>query len=233
MSGTSSGSAGEDRQERLRGLLREGEPDPVAALRATGGLVGVEGTVVAHGETVTGPMTGEDAVLVEYERGRNEDGRYEPVEGRLEAVPFLVEDDTGRVLVDPGAYGYDDGPLPISPGNTDRFEGDEDGENVRPVEDDPVLPWVHSEAAIRPGDQVYVVGTVSSGPDPDLPTDLRVAPAGPDGGFLVSDLSRTTLATELRPSSRLPRPFWQFALLGLILLVILVGAVTLLLLNFA
>lgn len=226
-----SGSA--DPEERLRRLVARGDPTSVADLSPGGDLGAVQGTVETHAGTVRGPASGDPAVLVEYERGRNRDGRYDPVEGRVEAVPFLVDDGTGRVLVDPAGYEYGDGTLPVSPGKTDRFEGDESGENVRPVEDEPVLPWVHVEASIRPGDAVYVVGSVSRADDPDLPDGtLRIGPVEPSGEFLVTDLSRPTLVEELRPSSRLPQPFWQFALLGLIVVAIVVGAVALLLINF-
>lgn len=216
-----------DRRDRLRDLVAASAPVPVEDLPA--GAAAVEGTVEVHEGTVEGPVTGRDSVLVEYERERNGESRPEVVEGRIAAVPFLVADDTGRVLVDPTDHAYGDGVLPISPGRTERFEGDEAGENLRPVEDDPVLPWVHAEAAIRPGDEVYVVGTAARTADPDLPADVdvRLAPGDDPDGFLVTDLSRQALYEGLTPDSRLPDGFWRLAALGGILAAILLGLVAL------
>jgi len=218
------GDGAEDRRERLRTLVAEAAPVPIAELSSGPGAV--EGTVEVHTGTVDGSVTDRDAVLAEYERERNADGELSVVEGRIEAVPFLVEDDTGRVLVDPTDYDYDDGVLPISPGRTERREGDEDGENVRPVGDEgPVLPWVHSEAAIRPGDRVYVAGTVSRLAGPEGPPGVRhrLDPGDDPGAFLVTDLSRQALFEGLGSDSRLPEGFWRFALLGAILVAVVLG----------
>lgn len=219
---TPSPSAREHR-DRLLATVRDADPTPIGDLSTGRGAV--SGTVRVHEGVREGRLSGEECVLAEYERGRNEDGRYEPVEGELVAVPFLVEDATGRVLVDPTDHAYGDGSLPISPGRTARFEGDESGENLRRVDpgEDPVLPWVHVEASIRPGDEVYAAGTVSRVADPSLPegVDYRLAPGEDDGAFVVSDLSRPALREALTPPSRLPEDFWRFAILG----AILVGAV--------
>ncbi|PSQ18597.1 hypothetical protein BRD00_04735 [Halobacteriales archaeon QS_8_69_26] len=227
----SDGSA-EDRRERLRRVVAGSPPVPVEDLSPGAGAV--SGTVEVHEGTVDGPLTDRECVLVEYERERNDEGAPEVVEGRVESVPFLLADDTGRVLVDPSGHAYEEGVLPISPGRTERFEGDEAGENVRPVDDDPVLPWVHAEAAIRPDDEAYAVGTLTRVDDPDLPPDVRfrLAPGDATEEFVVTDLSRQALYEGLTPDSRVPAGFWRFALLGGILVAVVLGLVALFLAVF-
>lgn len=224
---------GEDRRERIRRLVADSDPVPAGALEPGSGAV--RGTVEVHEGTVRGPLTDAECVLVEYERGRTGEGRYEPVEGRIESVPFLVDDGDGRVLVDPTDHGYGDGPLPISPGRTHRFEGDESGENVRrlDVDEAPTLPWVHAEASIRPGDEVYAVGTVSraTGAAPeDVEWTLGTGDATAE--FVLTDLGRRTLYEELETESPLTGRFWRLAVLGLIAVAALLLTLSILVVTF-
>jgi hypothetical protein len=117
------------------------------------GLVEVEGEVVPAGETVTGrtfETQTDEAVVTQYRRsgGPNDDGRdfTLPVPQQFApellneetVVPFYVEDDTGRVLVDPA---YADISL--------------DSDHSR---HDNLSDQTTVEAVLQPGEHVYVLG---------------------------------------------------------------------------
>jgi hypothetical protein len=114
------------------------------------GLIEVEGEVVSAGESVEGRMTGEEAVVTEYRRRQDEPGHDDttpnipipqqlvPTNMNRGAVPFFVEDDTGRVLVDAA-----NASLSLS----SDARGHSSGRETREV-----------EARLEPGDEVYVIG---------------------------------------------------------------------------
>lgn len=136
---------------RLAAMLRT-ETEPIADIES--GLVEVEGTVVSAGEAVEGRMTGEEAVVTEYRRSQDRsgtpgDGESDPPDIPLPqqlvptsfnrgAVPFYVEDESGRALVD--AANAD---LSLGADAKRRSHGRE----TREV-----------EARLEPGDEVYVIG---------------------------------------------------------------------------
>lgn len=115
------------------------------------GLVEVEGEVVSAGEAVEGKMTGEEAVVTEYRRSQDQPGHDDtdvpniPIPQQLVptgmnrgAVPFYVEDETGRVLVDAA-----NASVSLSSDATQHSTARE----TRAV-----------EARLEPGDEVYVIG---------------------------------------------------------------------------
>ncbi len=161
-------------------------------------------------------------------------------ETTVAAVPFVVEDASGSVLVDPGSGGADDRSVLLSAGNTERFLGDETGtrlvttaggdETERLARARTALgttpEHVHERATLREGDRVFVLGeprraTTDDAADGDSPA-VAVGPAADSGLFVVSDLSRSALAEELdRASGGLDRRFWLFVVVGLIAAVML------------
>lgn len=114
------------------------------------GMVAVEGKVVSAGESVEGRMTGQEAVVTEYRQSQDDPGHDDttpnipipqqlvPTNMNRGAVPFFVEDDTGRVLVDAA-----NASLSLSSDATQHSSGHE----TREV-----------EARLEPEDDVYVIG---------------------------------------------------------------------------
>jgi|APHM01.1.fsa_nt_gi E3 Ubiquitin ligase. len=154
-------------------------------------------------------------------------GSTAPARRRVEAVPFVVEDESGRVLVD-----ATDAPAEavlVSPGHTERLLGDESGsrlvhtadtsrDTTREIARARTAPgttpdWEHERGALRVGDGVYVLGRPRSSGEPDGPA-TAVAANG-DAPFVLSDLSRSALAEQLdRRAGGLDRRFWLFAVVG-------------------
>lgn len=125
---------------------------PVEAVEP--GTVEVEGTVRSAGKTVSGEVTESKAVVTEY-RSQTYDRSDENNLGLLPipqsltpnalnktaAVPFYVDDDTGRVLVDPVKA---DVSLSTETKERERLGADRRKHEV--------------EALLEPGDEVYVLG---------------------------------------------------------------------------
>ena len=125
---------------------------PVEAVES--GTVEIEGTVRSAGEAVAGDVSGETAVVTEYRsqtRDRDKDSgvNLPPLPQSLTpaalnstaAVPFYVEDDTDRVLVDPVKA---DVSLAADEKDRQRVGPDRRKSEV--------------EARLEPGDTVYVLG---------------------------------------------------------------------------
>lgn len=152
---------------KLVAMLRT-ETQPVADIGP--GLVEVEGRVVPAGESVEGKMTGEEAVVTEYRRSQDEPGQDDttpdipipqqlvPTNMNRGAVPFFVEDETGRVLVDAA-----NASLSL---RSDAREHST-ARDTRQV-----------EARLEPGDEVYVIGEAvpveTYSPDDDSGGVLRL-----------------------------------------------------------
>lgn len=215
--------------------LAETEASTVAAL--TPGQVTVEGTVEAR-DTVRSPITGEEAVVVDWEVTGEEDDPADPddddpgggtdhLAGGQRTGEFSVADGTGSVPVDP-PYGAE---LTASDGNThvDRRHNptseilEEVDEGVRVGEDDRGDGTVlvsqaarYDEVTLRhellqPGDHVTVVGTARRTDD-----GVVVGEGDGDDEFLLSDMSEDELAGELRK---------KLLLLGGVTAVLLIGVV--------
>jgi hypothetical protein len=100
------------------------------------GPVAVEGVAREHRETVESPVAGREALLVQYRRHRPE-GDGSPAEERTDAVPFVVEDETGRVLLDPrdAVDGDGEGNYAVfSERNTRRHYGGTDAASATPLD---------------------------------------------------------------------------------------------------
>jgi hypothetical protein len=218
-------------QRAVYRLVEELPITPVDEVRP--GLHPIRGTVVAD-DTVPEPMTPEQCVYAQYElrervQGRASNVQYAVAEGRVDAVPFRVEDETGSVLVDPTGIvhpgdGRADSPLdaagpqPLSDGATGAFaeSGDEferlERQRLGREETDAALIHreVHVQSTIRPGDTVYVLGEFER-----RAGSYAVEPG--EGPFLLSDMSRSALATALeRRSGDVSGQFLRFVAFGLI-----------------
>lgn len=238
--------AAAEERERVRSLVERTPVEPIAERPADTGLVAVEGRVRKHREAVTPRLDGGEAVFARYERIRR-DGEGpgpggETVERAAETAPFVVEDDSGGLLVDLGETVDAAGdPVIVSASNTERYLGDEDGADLVPFRTDgsgdagvgdlararselgETPDWIHVQSTLRPGDRVYVLGDVAETPGGSPPYVLS---PGPDDTVVCSDLSQSALLGQLdRESAGVDRRFWAFAALGLVALAIVVVAV--------
>ncbi|MFC3959100.1 E3 ubiquitin ligase family protein [Halovivax cerinus] len=142
------------------------------------GVVEVSGTAVSLGETSTGTYSNEPTLVQTWHRVREEeqtdsDGNTTTSRRRLgggsDALPFLVEDETGSVAVDPSGA-----TLSLSESHYHRSPRDVD----------------HYEGHIAPGDSVYVYGQLREADDPaHAPGEQRTYIGAGDevGEFVVSD----------------------------------------------
>lgn len=181
----------------------------------TEGLVALRGTVVEAAEPLTAPLSGDDAVVVEWEVEEESDDPDEPEDttSGTHAVDFYLEDDGGRVRVRPvnveavtlsgskhaSVRQYADRALDEELlAGLRRFDED--------VRDSPTFHHTSSakmahgatrtsrdrryrQRALRPGDEAYVLGTATRGDDGEW-----VLGRGDDGRFLISDMDGEALA---------------------------------------
>jgi len=186
---------------RVTRRLRTTPRRPIAGL-GEGERARIVGTVRAL-DTCAAPITGRacvywQVIVSAYQPSKDSDGNdtsgYQSVLSRGEGSPFLVEDASGRALVDPQD-------ATVSLVHDVRDTGDERtsmflarhgvsaaGQNLR-----------YSEAVIAPGEVIAVAGAGVREPDPeaagggyrDAPTRLRIA-ASPRVPLLISDRPETT-----------------------------------------
>lgn len=149
------------------------------------GRVEVSGTARPAGRALTDPVSGEEAVAYEYEVSHEEYLKDNPFDWtRLgyrtdadggAAVPFYVEDESGRVLVDPGDPDHDrvandgavnlyatrDSDVHLDAGETGpaTLRHLFDGTGASEVDTD--IARLYETAHVRPGDEVYVLGTAT------------------------------------------------------------------------
>lgn len=82
-----------------------GDPVDIRDLVYHDGPVEIEGTATVDEETATGLFSGTECLAYEYEaqeyRSSGKSSSWQPLDDGGRAVPFLVEDETGTVTVDP------------------------------------------------------------------------------------------------------------------------------------
>lgn len=194
--------------------LWRSDPTPVEDARTVEGLVELEGKVVPAGERLEAPFTGTDCLAyrwrVETRRRSGDNNRWVHVASGDESVPFRLEDDSGRILVDPeGAelsIGISDttnvGRGETAEGRIAAFlesvdvEPGKGGErNLGPLTVETGDRRRYREGRIEPGDTVYVYGpverdfTVADDAD-DVTAAIR--DEADDGLFLVSDADESS-----------------------------------------
>jgi hypothetical protein len=188
-------------REAIRAVrLRRMAPTPVSALSEASGRVVVTGIARRADRTVTAPFTGRDCLAhswhvdaVTVERGP--DGarhRRNVVDRGREAVPFLVDDGTGTVLVDP-----QDTDLRLAESWVENYDPDP-ADRGDLVFDTGAFPgWEqydphYYEARLDEGETVSVHGTVRGDADGLRAGRVGVRIAG--RGTLVSDVDDETMA---------------------------------------
>lgn len=180
----------------------------------TPGQVKLRGRVEAT-ETVTSPIDGSEAVMVDWkvtgeenEPGEDEGETKDRIAGGLRTGEFALADEHGQVQVDP-PYGAE---LAASDENTltdsrydptletleavDERAREEDDEGTRgsvPVgtSHDQYDSMTFHHEVLRPGDDLLVVGAARQ-------TDDGWVVGEGDGEFLVSDMSEDELAWEIK-----------------------------------
>jgi hypothetical protein len=166
----------------------------------------------ASGETLRGPVSGSDALVVEHavDERRADDGysTWHRVDDRRASVPFVLDDGTASVRVDPRtatlSLGTDDA-VHVAAGEAvpDRLRGsttDPDADaDPRPLDRDAVTLTADrarrfTERRLRPDDDVTVVGR----PTPTLGGDGAVNAIVDSGNpFVVADATPRTVARRL------------------------------------
>lgn len=188
-------------REAIRAVrLRRTAPTPVSALSEAGGRVVVTGVARRADRTVTAPFTGRDCLAYSWHVDavtpeRSRDGvqfRRNVVDRGREAVPFLVDDGTGTVLVDPA--GSD---LRLAESWVEDYRPDpaDRGDLVFDMEGFP--DWEqydrrYHEARLDEGETVSVHGTVRADGEELRAGRVGVRIAG--RGTLVSDVDDRTMA---------------------------------------
>ena len=196
-------------REAVRALgLRRTRPTPISALDAADGRVVVTGVARRADRSLTAPFTGRDCLAygwhveaVAVERGP--DGarfRRDVVDRGREAAPFLVDDGTGTVLVDPAgadlrlaeAWVEDYTPDPADRGDLVFEQGAiPGGERYDPH---------YYEARLDEGETVTVHGTVRADAEGLRAGRIGIRIAG--RGTLVSDVDdRTAARRSLRAAA--------------------------------
>lgn len=159
------------------------EPDDVIDA-PSGGRIELEGTARPAAGTIDGPFTGEECLLCEYAveeyRSSGKSSSWQTVDEDTMAVPFLVDDGTGTVLVEPAGVRtnlsqdarikVDGGAEP--PARIRRFiEGnsDVDSENtsvdLKVIELNTGNDRRYVERRLDPGETVHVLGHARYGRD--------------------------------------------------------------------
>ena len=196
------------------------EPTPIADLPNVSGPVEVTGVAWIHERTLRAPLTRRSCLAYEWaieEERTDPEGEtfWETVKWGRRSVPFVVEDDTGSVLVDPR--------------NADvRLEGKR---NVRPgVSGLSIGPFDLSfdgskrymETRLDPDEPVYVYGTVTYAPGESREAGQVNARIESGEPFIIAD--GTEFEASLRVFGRAAF-FIAFALfwLGIIVFILLFG----------
>lgn len=188
--------------------------ETVTTQSLTEGVVALRGTIAEAAEPLTAPLSGEAAVLVEWEvEEESEDDGPENTTSGLHAVDFYLEDDRGRIRVRP------DQPEAVTLSASkqtsvrqyaDRAVDDDLLSGIKrfdsDVRDEPTFHHrtsakmahgarTHSgdrryvQDVLRPGDEVYAIGTASRGDDGEW-----LLQRGVTDRFLISDMSADALA---------------------------------------
>ena len=170
------------------------------------GAIELHGTARVAEETLSGPFTGEDCLLVEtvveeYESGKH-GGSWNEIDSVSQSVPFLLEDDSGTVLVDSRLadvriqrdterISVDGGTAP--PERIRRYIEANDEIACENSRLDLRLFSVatgadrrYTERRLRPGGEVYVLGQARSEPGRAGSVNSAVGYGG-DAPFLIAD----------------------------------------------
>ncbi|MFD1646453.1 E3 ubiquitin ligase family protein [Haloarchaeobius litoreus] len=208
---------------------RIGRDDPIPTYRLRhGGVCEVEGVAAAHEETVSAPFTGTDCLVcrwtVEEYTQSGKHSHWKTVDSGVWSRPFVLADDTGRVLVAPDGAEFslgDDDTIRVDGGDTpprrvqqfidanDRVD-DEDAElDLGVVTLSTGNDRRYVEERLDPGDSAYVFGHARANRRPGSGVEGVVTGPPTDGTgsrldrlvgplFLVSDTTEADVLGRLR-----------------------------------
>jgi hypothetical protein len=159
-------------------------PHLAIAELAEGRAVHVVGTIVAL-DTVEAPLSKRSCVYAEQRSqlyASNSSRLVRELPRTSRGTPFLVDDGTGRVLIDPDharvamVFDYDSENLPEGQGTNTGFD--------RILERNSRGRVRHTEGVLQAGARIAVLGTCSRSTDPAAPLRLAAAAGAP---LLISD----------------------------------------------
>jgi hypothetical protein len=188
---------------------------PTSKIRSLAlGLVEITGKAIAfEGSIRSSPFTGKDCIYyffrVEEHRRQGKNSRWVTVKKGEYRPEFYLQDDTGKVLVDPAGaevnvpkdFEYNSGLLNDPPVQVKEFLKANDishdsflGLNKR---------MRYSEYLIEPGDTVYVIGTAGNNPvlahtEDEHTSKLIIKKGENEKFFYVSDRSEKELVSSMK-----------------------------------
>lgn len=164
------------RRRRQRTLIENTPTEKVRSLSV--GPSEIKGKVVMDElEPISAPFSEDDCVVADYEVKKPGDNSWKTVEKDVLHTPFYVDDGTGKVLVRP-----DDATYELDPEDKTTIDVDSSERGPAPVQEfvkekdigsGKGVNRKHSQKLIKPGESVYVFGTVSS--RDDAPKNARGA----------------------------------------------------------
>ncbi|WP_195893023.1 GIDE domain-containing protein [Halopiger djelfimassiliensis] len=197
------------------------DPRSIGEVSARSGPIEVEGTAVPADEhgTVTGPFTETDCLAYTYsaqgKRGsgpddapRSDDGTYDVLDEGKASTRFYVEDETGRVLVDPAGATFEftpethyNAPLSDTPEPVEEYM--QRNPETRPPDTllHPVVSTIlrnHNrfvERRLDIGDTVYITGYKRPATEGDS-AEIVVGNGPNESEFVISDRSKRWTAGE-------------------------------------
>jgi len=209
---------------RVRKLyhIYSGTPSDMQTIDPHSGLVEISGTATAYEETVVAPLSRNEALIAKHTYTRDKTTRTNESQMILDEGdtrrPFLVEDSTGKVLVDP------DGADVLGQGDTttinrseyppDRIQTFLEENDLRKDRDD---TRHFTEVTIEPGDEVYVLGETTDRTEklrPSSDVDAVITGDGEMAMFTISPSPETVITKRV-----LARTAFQIVL-GLVFVVV-------------
>lgn len=213
--------------------ITRADPIPTYRLRH-GGSCEVQGVAGVHEEIVSAPFTGTDCLVcrwtVEEYRQSGKHSHWKTVDSGVWSRPFVLADDTGRVLVEP-----DGAELSLATDDTVRVDGGDapphrvqqfiDANDRVDGEDSELDLGVvtlstgndrrYVEERLDPGDSAYVFGSARANRRPGSVVEGVVAGPPADGAgsrldalfgplFLVSDTTEAGVVGRLRRKAVVP-----------------------------
>lgn len=200
------------------------DPIPIRDLPSRSGPVEIEGTAAVDDDhdPVRSIFTESQCLAYDYEveeyRSSGKNSSWHTLDSGSEAVPFVVEDDTGAVRVSPdnAEFRFEDHTLRIEGGQepperirayierTDAVDPQDKSLDVVVTELDYGNDQRFTERRLDPGEDVYVYGTVGSGPGGEWGSRLvdAVIEDGPGiPEFVVSDTTERATARRIGKSA--------------------------------
>lgn len=156
--------------------MARSDPTPVREVTASTGEVELSGTARAIGEPIRSPFEDEDCVLCTWSMqrpsGGNQGSNWHDVASGQEYDPFILDDGTGEIVVDPNGAEWALEEERVQTTDTDtppsqpvrKFLAEKDMEPLAEAESPPHRKRKFRESRLDDGEEVYVYGPVKAGP---------------------------------------------------------------------